>query len=172
LITVVLGRSDGEELRKRVEKGSQVFKQENCDYLVLSGGKVDPEASKSEASTMKEYVEDVPNEKIILENRSKGTIGNAFFTRRILESREIDVDKIFVVTSCYHRKRGEYIFEQVFGKTLVDVSHCVEYKNSKEEDKEEESFNLAKNFFKDISPGDMNTIKKQLTAYFDNVEFE
>lgn len=172
MITVVLGKpqEDGEELRKRVDKGCKVFKEENCEYLVLSGGKVNPEASNPEATLMEEYVEDIPSEKVILEDRSKGTIGNAYFTRKILESHNIDTGQIFVVTSCYHSGRGKYIFDQVFENSEVNTFHCVEFDNPQAEKEEKESLIMAENFFKNISPGNMEGIRYKLEEKFDHVE--
>ena len=66
---------------------------------------------------MKKYLIDtynIPSDKIIQESRSKNTIENARYTLKIIQQRNIQFNKIIVVSSSFHLKRVSYIFKYFY----------------------------------------------------------
>ena len=67
---------------------------------------------------MKEYLVGVwiPESAILLEDKSKDTIGNAYFTKEMLMQYERVLKSISVVTSRFHVPRTQYVFNKIFGE--------------------------------------------------------
>ena len=70
--------------QSRIEKAVEIFNSGYANYLILSGKASfsrNPAPIKTEAQTMKEraLLLGVPEEKILLEEESQDTIGNAYF---------------------------------------------------------------------------------------------
>ena len=125
---IILGCSNNEDgsiselLRSRVDEGVRLYKSGESSKLIMSGkhglflhlsGKV---PLNSESSVMKKYAESlgVPTENILIEDESKDTLGNAFFTKiKILEPNHWY--NCFVVTSNYHVERTQWLFDIVLG---------------------------------------------------------
>jgi len=126
---VVLGSgisSDGELLPKaikRVNMAVELFKSGIAERIIMSGRfswHRDDLPSKTEAEAMKELAVslDVPAEKILLENRSKDTLGNLFFTKiQFLEAR--NWHNIIVVTSNYHKERVQFLCKKILGSNYT-----------------------------------------------------
>jgi|Deesub1362A_J573_1020465.scaffolds.fasta_scaffold10065_1 uncharacterized SAM-binding protein YcdF (DUF218 family) len=151
------------ELKGRVEVGIGIFKDKFAEYLILSGGKTNPSIPLSESEVMRDYaiMLGVSSEVIIIEQNSMDTIGNAYFTRKIID--ELGCSDIYVVTSCYHVNRAKFIFEMCYGKDYnMFFSYCFSFHDPEAEKKEIDSIRLAEEFFKDIMPGDLNEIEKKL----------
>ena len=166
-VVVVLGyrvnsKEDLKELYGRVDVGIEVFKRENADFIIFSGGITS--GHKSEASIMAKYAKNkVPNDKIILEEKSLDTIGNAFFTRKILEKLGVKPDEIYIVSSCYHMVRAEYIFKKVYGDIAkINSEYCFDVKNEKMANSEQSKLQQVKLFFKDVADGDLQKIGTKL----------
>ena len=125
---IILGCSNNEDgsisklLRTRVDEGIRLYKRGESSKLIMSGkhglflhlsGKV---PLNSESSVMKKYAESegVPTEDILIEDESKDTLGNAFFTKiKILEPHSWY--NCLVVTSDYHVERTRWLFDFVLG---------------------------------------------------------
>ena len=113
-IVVILGNrlnNDGsmsKELYERLELGIETFYNTNSDYLCITGGKANFKAGLSEASQMYSYLieHDFPENKIIVEDKSLTTRGNARLLHRILKEEQIE--KIYLVSSKYHFFRTKY----------------------------------------------------------------
>jgi uncharacterized SAM-binding protein YcdF (DUF218 family) len=70
----------------------------------------------TEAKAMRDYAVklEVPKDKILLEEQSNDTIGNAYFTKvDFLKPNNWKI--LVVVTSEFHMKRTKYIFKKVLG---------------------------------------------------------
>ncbi len=146
-----------------MDVGIKLFKELPAKYLILSGGKTNPHIELSEAEVMRKYMleREISPERIILEESSMDTIGNAYFTRKIVDN--LGCSEIYVVSSCYHMRRVKFIFEMCYGKNYnMFFEYCFLYQNPDAEKKETESLRLAREFFKNIIPGDLNEIEKRL----------
>ena len=109
----------------RVKKGLKLFKAGKIDSFVLSGGKTSQKFPKlSEAKLFRDYLlkHKVPKKKIILEEQSHSTLGNAVFCKKLFVKKKLP-KKITVVTSDYHLNRALRAFKHIFGKgyTIVGV---------------------------------------------------
>lgn len=158
------------ELKGRMDEAINVYQNvlnlENKRNIVfiLSGGKTKNSIQFSEAEVMMEYCKDnsISTDKIIKETKSLDTIGNAVFTRQIVDDMK-DISEIFVVSSCYHMNRVRYIFDMVFGTNYqMNYDYCHLTNEYGIGDKENTSLELAHNFFKNIVHGDIKFIEKHL----------
>lgn len=164
-IIIVLGsRVNGneihDELRGRLEVGISLMDEKS--RLLLSGGITNHELGKSEAMVMKEYCvsRGVPESSIILEENSLDTIGNGVFSMLEIHGKILP-GTIYVVSSCYHMKRSEFIFRKCFGPGYrFDFSHCSNF--HRPELDEAKSMELAEHFFSGIADGDIVAIKERL----------
>ncbi len=106
--------------KSRIEKAVKIFNSGYANHLILSGKasfSKNPIPARTEAQIMKEYAVllGVPTEKILLEEDSRDTIGNAYFVKnKFLEPN--NWRDVGVVTSEYHLPRAEYIFKKVLGE--------------------------------------------------------
>jgi len=127
--------------KKRAEKAYQIFK-ENPNFNVLACGKYSFLYSKNniplktEAEATKEYLLrlGVPEKNIFIEEKSKDTIGNAYYAKKLyfIPKKE---KKLLVITSDFHLERVGFIFRKVFGSKYQISFDCVSsiFKNKKEE---------------------------------------
>ncbi len=153
----------------RLEKGLELFNQEVAENIILSGkysSDLDYTPVTTEARAMARYLEEkgVPADKIYLEEESKDTIGNAYFTKiKILEPK--NWRNIVVVTSDFHIPRAKYIFRKVLGDgykvTFVGAPTGFSYEKLEDLLEEERRvFNLIKSWIDDIPDGDDEAFKK------------
>ena len=129
-ITVILGKrlnDDGsmkEELINRIELGLKTYKESKSDFLVLCGGMPNKLAGRTEASAMNEYVlsKGFDSNKIILEDKSKTTWGNAIYLQKLLKNN-FSINKLYLVSTKYHFDRGfgscYKIFKRHFRKAEI-----------------------------------------------------
>lgn len=156
----VLGIEIHDELRMRLDVSAKIFDEDSV--FILSGGYTNEEIEKSEAQVMSDYLTGIgiPIEKIYLEEESLDTIGNGYFVRRMVDAIP-GITRLAVVSSCYHMKRSEYIFRNCFSDGIeLDFSHCADF--HREILAEDESMEMARNFFSGISHGDAEAIGKRL----------
>ena len=107
----------GEET-ERVEYGVKLFKDgwARKDVIVMAGG---PLVWKyTWAGLMKDHAESlgVPARKILVEDKSRTTEEDAYYTKEILKNNRIA--SVILVTSPYHSRRASIIFEKVLGKDI------------------------------------------------------
>lgn len=163
---VVLGhrlRDDGalsRESLKRLDLGIELFNKFNADAIIFSGGVANPLAGVSEAKAMQKYAiyNRIPSHKIILEEKSLDTIGNAIFIKELIKKK---FGNLFLVTSCYHMYRASFIFKVVFGEGYkLNFDYCA---SSEREGKFEDiKLNQAKTFFKGMNPRDDEELKRRI----------
>lgn len=103
----------------RVAQAAEVYRAGVAPRLILSGrcslGQ-DPEPEVTEASAMADLAVllGVPREAMHLEEESRDTLGNAYFTReRLLEPN--GWRRIRVVTSDFHLSRAAWVFRKILG---------------------------------------------------------
>ena len=122
---VVLGRGvdpDGALpllAKQRVERAIQLFAWETAPRIIFSGRcSLMTEAIPpiTEARAMADYAVTLglPREVLLVEEQSRDTVGNAYFTlRNFLEPN--DWTSIRVVTSDFHIQRTAWVFQKVLG---------------------------------------------------------
>ena len=103
----------------RVEKGVELYKQKVAPFLLMSGSwsfMLDYVPPTTEAKAMRDYAIklNVPEDKILLEEKSNDTIGNAYFTKVDFLIPK-NWKNVCVVTSEFHMERTKYIFKKVLG---------------------------------------------------------
>ena len=106
------------------ERGAQLFLDGWAPLLVFSGGLgaitrqfwSDPEADRFARIAVNMGV---PEDRILIENRSTNTGENVRFTRELLASRGLDPDTLILVQKPYMERRTFATFEKVWpGKTV------------------------------------------------------
>ena len=150
------------ELQGRMNVGIKLFQDINADFLVLSGGRSNTAISVDECKVMKMYCvkKGIDPLRIIEECDSLDTIGNAFFTRKIIEKIQ-GITEIYCISSCYHMDRVKYIFSKCYGpRYFLNFSYCFTTPGDLEH--EQNSMHQSRQFFKNIQDGDMEEIQKRL----------
>ena len=104
----------GDESIARANLAIQTFKENNYNFLITSGWAYSSGCSIPISDVVAEYVSnisDIDTSKIISDSNSRDTVGDAYFIRRHLEAKKFS--EITVITSDYHIKRTEIIFNQI-----------------------------------------------------------
>ena len=98
--------------KSRMDKAIELYWSGAAPRIIVTG--------KGEASVMKGYAirKGIPRKCVLAEHRSVDTIGNAFFTRKLLLSPN-GWRAVAVVTSLFHAERAKFIFRKVLGKSHV-----------------------------------------------------
>lgn len=155
--------------------------QNQYDYIICSSFKTYKEKAKnqikSEALAGKEYLVEngVFSEKILLEEKSKDTFSNAYYTRELIENLKIKLDKITIVTSKFHMQKTRILFDIVFPKNEFNIDY-IESENGQIDEialKNREISEKALILFYQthlekiyqITPGDMKSIKHFMENY-------
>lgn len=100
----------GGDTDARIKKGVELYKEGWAPYLVFSGAAKEGEISNAEA--MKNIVTGmgVPEEAVLLEEKSTTTEENAEFTSDLLKKEGFD--SYILVTSPYHQRRAYELFKK------------------------------------------------------------
>lgn len=96
---------------KRTYVGYKIWKNKNVPIVTTGGklfGAIEPEA-ETIASLLIEL--GVKKNQILIENKSRNTIENAVFIKKIIHEKSFK--NIALVTSAYHMKRSSYIFKKL-----------------------------------------------------------
>jgi hypothetical protein len=184
-VMIILGYESQGELseiaKQRVDKGIELYKDHKVKIL-LSGGfslehKKDP--GFREASLMKDYAlsKGVSAEDLLTEEESRDTLGNACFTKRIINSNSWK--NILIVTSDFHIKKTQFHFDFVYGEDY-DLSYlAVEANLSGEklnefQEKDIKSMDIMKKIYKEnsIKKGENEKIISLLLAFYRQKDLE
>ena len=114
--------------KRRIDLACKVFKDCKGDTLITTGWKYRKNMTNSLAKMMADRaikINNIPKSKIILENLSRDTVGEAVFIRKILKS--LRIYRMKVVTSDWHLERAKEIFDFVF----YDEPFSIEFKTIK-----------------------------------------
>ncbi|MBK9141112.1 MAG: YdcF family protein [Candidatus Melainabacteria bacterium] len=137
--------------------------------LILSGSRSPSDTSdhgKTEAGVMAEIAasEGVERKRLLIEDRSFDTFGNAIFTvDRYLKRRKGGT--LYVVTSPFHMERAVFIFKHVLGEGWTVIAHpCEEWSNETRQSGAPEAMVRARAFFEGIETGDLRACKKKLLS--------
>ena len=96
-------------LAKRLNKAYEYHLQNPEAMIIVSGGQ-GPQEDIPEALAMKRYLVDkgVPEDKIIMENKSTSTITNFKLSHEIMKDKDLPDDNVVFVTNGYHVYRAAY----------------------------------------------------------------
>ena len=158
-----------DEAKERLDKAIEIFDDHTVKHIILSGKysyKLKKKPRKTEAELMKVYLRSrgIPAHKIIKEEHSKDTFGNAYFTKQYIIDPK-GLENIAVVTSDYHIPRSAYLFRKVFGHEYslhfigARSSHSTEqlYKLKM---REQMVLLVLKRYLSHIKPGDMPSLRQ------------
>ena len=109
-VAIVLGAaiSDGEVspvYRERINHAITLYEEKTVDFIILTGG-FGEGSYKSDSQVAKEYAlsQDVPEERILIEEKSTITEENLEFSKEIME--ENDLETAIIVSDPLHMKRA------------------------------------------------------------------
>lgn len=95
----------------RVMHTVQLYKEGLINKIVVSGGSgklLEEEDEPTEAEQIKRVllISGVPEQDIILEEKSRNTYENALYTKELLEEKGIAGEQLLLVTSAFHMRRS------------------------------------------------------------------
>ena len=108
-------------LAKKLNKAAE-YHEKNPEAMIIVSGGQGPQEDISEALAMKRYLVDkgIPEDKIIMEDKSVSTITNFRYSREIMEKEGLPLSSVVFVTNAYHVYRGaSYAKDEGF----LEVSH-------------------------------------------------
>jgi uncharacterized SAM-binding protein YcdF (DUF218 family) len=104
--------------RSRVERAAELFRGGAAPRVIFSGrcGLMGRDPAVSEAAAMAAYATElgVPPAALLIEDRSKDTIGNAYFTKREFLTPH-GWTAVRVITSDFHVGRAETVLRKIWG---------------------------------------------------------
>lgn len=148
--------------KERADAALELLAKNKYGKIIVSGSTSGFEKEKlvTEADAIKEYIIErgIDENLIIKEEESKDTIGNAIFTKKIIDKEKMR--NITVITSDFHFERAKYVFDFIFGG-----EYNLQYEESKTKSitdelikHEKENFELVKLFL------NQNTKKENLES--------
>ena len=108
----------------------ELYKKGIIEKILISGASGSMSSEMKEASLLKHFMVEIgiPNEKIIIEEKSKNTYENALFCSKILNEMHPDKNsKILIITSDYHMRRSVACFKKMNFKTDPYVKKSTKY---------------------------------------------
>jgi uncharacterized SAM-binding protein YcdF (DUF218 family) len=181
MVVIVLGNqlessTIHQHLRGRVELGVRLFRQEDAEGLILTGGQTNPAVDTTEAEVMQNYAihQGVDSDDIFIEPRGEDTVGNAYFSRRIVErhlstnTTPTSAQTVRLATSCYHVARACYVFSIVFGDRYNIVApDCYDSDVPTKQLDEDKSISLNRQLLAPVTPGDLEAIRDRMIETHD-----
>ncbi|MFP4119019.1 MAG: YdcF family protein [Candidatus Woesearchaeota archaeon] len=164
--------------KERYDKAVEL--QEHYDSIVCSTDKsyrkLDEFRDTTEARIGKNYLlkRGVPEEKILLEEKSRDTFSNAYFCRKEIVD-PLEAKELTVLTSEFHMPKTQYVFKLVFPENHYDIGFIASANGTvdrKQLQSRKISESLVLSFYKNaltehyrITPGDMASIKNYMFEY-------
>ena len=107
-------------LIERMKQTLALYKLNPQSNIIASGGM--PHGGLTEAYVIKEWLKKhgVPAEKIIIEDSSKDSVGNAFYSTKLLE--KMKAESVTIVTSASHIRRALAVFSVASEKIGLNIS--------------------------------------------------
>ena len=108
-------------LAKRLNKAYE-YHEKNPEAMIIVSGGQGPQEDISEALAMKRYLAEkgVPEDKIIMEDKSTSTITNFRNSRAIMEENGMGLSSVVFVTNAYHVYRASSYAED---EGFIDIAH-------------------------------------------------
>ncbi len=103
----------------RLFQAISLYKTGRINAILITGNSTYLNHSSKESDLVYSYLRQIsiPDSAIFIENKSKNTIENATFSRRII-NENIPNAKVLVITSAWHIPRAKVIFSQYFTKEI------------------------------------------------------
>ena len=134
-VAIVLGAaiSDGEVspvYRERINHAITLYEEGTVDFIILTGG-FGEGSYKSDSQVAKEYAlsQDVPEERILIEEKSTITEENLEFSKEIME--EHDLETAIIISDPLHMKRSMLMAEDYKINALSSPTTTSMYKSLK-----------------------------------------
>ena len=153
------------ESKGRMDLAIDHFYNGNASRIVTCGWPYRKDSNIAICDAMRQYaikIRDVPSDAIITTAKSRDTVGDAVFSKRLLKSKN-DESNFLIVTSDYHVSRTSEIFSFIYGRQYrlkVVGSPTEQTKNLI--DSEKRSLIVFRNTFYGIIPGDDESIYQRL----------
>ncbi|KYK27649.1 MAG: hypothetical protein AYK19_06490 [Theionarchaea archaeon DG-70-1] len=166
------------ESKLRVQKGVELFKKEVSDCVIMNGGpglfteetdggRCVPRGNHPvQCEVMRDYAVSlgVPRDKILMQDYSSDTVGEAYFVKEMFLF-PMNLKDIIIVTSNYHIKRAKKIYKHILGSdySIEFVGVKTELCNDPETlAREEKSLSKFLELFGMLKPGDSARIENVL----------
>ena len=106
-----------EMLRMRVEGALKFAEKNDSSRLILCGGGFHPILTDAEIMNNMVAEKAFPEERIIFEDDSIDTIGNALFSKLILKQKQLlpEQARLVIATSAFHAVRSLNLFRKIYG---------------------------------------------------------
>lgn len=134
-VAIVLGAaiSDGEVspvYRERINHAITLYEEGTVDFIILTGG-FGEGSYKSDSQVAKEYAlsQDVPEERILIEEKSTITEENLEFSKEVME--ENDLETAIIVSDPLHMKRAMLMAEDYNINAISSPTTTSMYKSLK-----------------------------------------
>ena len=163
--------------KRRLDKLIEIYHKKKSK-VIFSGGysiKIVKGIGPTEAALMKEYAikKGVDEKDIILEEDSRDTHANAYFTKKIVQ--KLRWKKILIITTDINIYKSKYFFEFIYGPKYYFEFIGVNKKVSKKQQEylikyDKKSVNIMKEMYKEknIDPGEDKKIKKIINKFYED----
>lgn len=112
-----------ESMKLRTEKAVELYKQKKASKIIFSGGfKTRKDLSEAKFMTDIAIKQGLPSENIILEERANTTVGNAYYSKEIMNERGFK--SAIVVTAPHHLSRVRHIFKRIIPDKKLEFEKC------------------------------------------------
>lgn len=158
-------------MQKRLNKAIELLKKYPHAKILLCGKysfrySENEAPSITEAELMRDYLikKGIPASKIFLERKSKDTIGNAYYAKKLYFIPKNEKEAI-IVTSDFHLNRAKFIFKKIFGPKyrLKFIATPSGFENDKLlKERQKYLLEKTKEFLKEMKEGDHNFLKGKL----------
>jgi uncharacterized SAM-binding protein YcdF (DUF218 family) len=150
------------DLKKRLHYAAELHAQNPGSRILVCGKwsiwydwlSITPPVT--EAQAMKRYLVEsgVRSRDILIENRSKDTVGNAYYTKRILSKRP-EIKNLTVLCAEQHLERVKFLFDTFFGDQYYICYETLEAPNFDLDvtGKEQACFEEQKDLLRHVRPG-------------------
>ncbi len=160
-------------VKTRLEKAQEIFAKNKSARILFCGRhsflySKNNRPRKTEAQAGKEYLLKigVPRKNIYLENKSKDTVGNAYYAKKLYFIPRKEKEAI-IITSDFHLERSMFIFKKIFGrgykfKFIATPSNLKVEDKTKVIERQKELLKKTQEFLKKMPDGDHNFLKGKL----------
>ena len=141
------------ESRLRADKAAEIYKQNNKSKIITCGWAYRADSQIKISEAMKSYLvnfHDIPSNDILLEPKSRDTVGDAVFTRKFIEDK-FNFSKLAIITSFFHLNRAKLSF---FTSGSIN--------EDQKKDLELESLEKFKKTFYGIKKGELSSIYERM----------
>ena len=154
-----------DESSARMDVAIQAFSNKEAKLIVTCGWPYREDSQIPIAEAMKSYAVlngNIPKDAVITEINSRDTVGDAIFTKINVIDRN-NWKNFLVVTSDYHCKRTQEIFDFIYGESYsFEVKPAATGRLDSMRQNELDSTEVFRNTFRNVSQGDTAAIVERL----------